>query len=80
MISSIQLPILVRKTGGTCSGHRSKGGVQWLGCPIWAQGEKDEEEDGGEGGDTINGNPVSKDDSIELSNLRDRLESLENEK
>ncbi len=41
--------------------------------------KKDEEEDGGEGGDTINGNPVSKDDSIELSNLRDRLESLENE-
>ena len=30
-----------QKTGGTCSGHRSKGGVQWLGCPIWAQGEKD---------------------------------------
>ena len=40
---------------------------------------KGEEEDDGEGGTTINGNKVNKEDSIELSNLRDRLESLENE-
>ena len=38
----------------------------------------DDEDDGG-GGTTINGNPVSRDDAIEMSNLRDRLESLENE-
>ena len=32
-----------------------------------------------EGGHTINGNPVTKEDSIEISNIEDRLESLENE-
>ena len=32
-----------------------------------------------EGGHTINGNPVTKEDSLEISNLNDRLESLENE-
>ena len=39
---------------------------------------KGEEEDEG-GGHTINGNPVSSEDSIAISNLEDRLESLENE-
>ena len=40
---------------------------------------KGDDEDEGGGGTTINGNPVSKDDAQELSNLEARLESLENE-